>query len=88
MTKLQELAAHNREYWWWVADTSDLSPDAIVEWILNYGEYSEKKALITLLWEKEFEDIFVSLSTKKRSNLRKEAWVYWKLYIDKHFHHA
>jgi hypothetical protein len=88
MTKLQELASNYPEYWWWVKNPSSLSDEAIVEWILNYGEFSEKKELIAILWSEKFEYVFESIRSKPRSNLRKETWIYWRLYIDKHFHHA
>ena len=85
---LRSFAWTHPEYWWWVADTSKLSDESIIEWVLNYGNFAEKKQLIEIAGGAKFEKIFVSMIQKERCNIRPEVQNYWTLYINKYLHHA
>jgi hypothetical protein len=81
---LQSFAGAHIEYWWWVADTSKLSDESIIEGVLNYGNFAEKKQLIELTGQDKFKKIFLAMIKKERCNIRPEVKNYWSLYIDKY----
>lgn len=69
---------------WHTKNYSGLSQEAIVEAILNYGNFDDFKELINILGIKKTARIFKKEAIKKRSNLRPEVKNYFELYFKKY----
>ena len=77
--------AKKRKYlFWYVKDPGKLSEEAVVEGVLNYGDFDDVKKLIALLGIKKTAEIFRKKTRMKRSNYRPEIANYFKLYFDKY----
>lgn len=72
---------------WWVKDCEKLSPEAVVEATLNYGNWNDVQELISILGIKKVAEIF-RLKSKPcsigRQNYNKKTKHYFNLYFDKH----
>lgn len=69
---------------WSVQDYQDLSEEAIVEAVLNYGEFNDVKKLINLLGIRKTAHIFKKTSQGTRSNYRPKIKNYFDLYFKKY----
>lgn len=69
---------------WHTKNYSGLSQEAIVEAVLNYGNFDDFKKLINILGIKKTARIFKKETIKKRSNLRPEVKNYFELYFKKY----
>lgn len=62
----------NRKYiFWYVSDIEHLSKDAILEWIIQYGDWNDLKEIYNLLGKKDFVDTYKNIVHKKRVNIGK-----------------
>ena len=64
-------------FWWWVADVTKLSEEAIFEGALNYGDFVDKKKLLQILGNMRFEYNLKKLIDQPRSSIRPETKSYW-----------
>jgi len=71
-------------YWWWVPDVTKLSEDAILEGTVNYGDFSDKKKLLSILGPKKFRNNLTRLVKSPRSSIRPETASYWLDYLATH----
>ncbi|MBU2542250.1 hypothetical protein KJ785_01670 [Patescibacteria group bacterium] len=72
---------------WYVKDISKVSPEAAVEAVLNYGDWSDVQKLIKILGIKKVAEIFRKKSKKSkigRTNYRPEVINYFNLYFKKY----
>ena len=69
---------------WYTKDFENLSKEAIVESILNYGNFKDVKELFTILDIKNVAKIFYKQIKRKRCNYRPEIKNYFKLYFEKY----
>lgn len=69
---------------WYVKDYKSLSKEAIVESILNYGDFSDFKGLIPILGIKKIARIFKKQLRQKRVNYDLKIINYFKLYFAKY----
>lgn len=69
---------------WHTENYDNLSQEAIVEAVLNYGTFDDFKNLIKILGIKKTAAIFRKEKRKKRSNYRPEVKNYFALYFDKY----
>ncbi|MEK7635621.1 MAG: hypothetical protein AAB405_00860 [Patescibacteria group bacterium] len=72
---------------WYVKDYAALSPEAIVEATLNYGDWDDVQMLIKILGMKRTARIFRAKSKPSkmgRQNYRPEIKNYFGLYFNKH----
>lgn len=72
---------------WYAKNYEDLSPESIVEAVLNYGSWDDVQALIKILGIKEVARIFRKKSKPSkigRQNYRSEIINYFNLYFKKH----
>ncbi|MDP2103930.1 MAG: hypothetical protein Q8K26_03350 [Candidatus Gracilibacteria bacterium] len=88
MTELQKFAKKHSNFWWWVKDPSHLSDHSVIEGVFCYGDFDEKKSVIQIVGEKEFEKIFVKMAKEKRKSLQPETINYWTDYLRYHKNHA
>lgn len=72
---------------WHTKNYEDLSPESIVEAVLNYGDWDDVQTLIKILGIKKMARIFrkkSKLSKIGRQNYRPEIINYFNLYFKKH----
>ncbi len=69
---------------WYVSDKERLSHEAIVESVLNYGDFEDVKKMISLLGMKRVAGIFRKQLKQKRINYDPKIKNYFKLYFDAH----
>jgi hypothetical protein len=81
---LQEFARKRKELFWSVKDPGKLSTEAIVEGILNYGNWDDVQTLFKILGIKKVSRIFRKQTSGWRTNYRPKIKNYFKLYFDKY----
>ncbi len=72
---------------WYVKDKSNVSPEAAVEAVLNYGDWDDTQKIIKILGMKKVAKIFKEKSKKSkvgRTNYRPEIINYFDLYFKKY----
>lgn len=69
---------------WYVKDFENISEEAVVEAVLNYGDFDDVKKLISILGMKRIARIFRKYAGRRRSNYRPEIKSYFKLYFKKY----
>jgi len=69
---------------WHTKDYGNLSQEAIVEAVLNYGNFNDFKKVLKIIGIKKTAKIFKKEADKKRTNLRPEVKNYFKLYFKKY----
>lgn len=69
---------------WYVKEPKNLSKSAIVEAVLNYGDFNDVKKMINILSLKETAAIFRANARKPRNNYRPEIKNYFQLYFNKY----
>ncbi len=69
---------------WSTRNYDNLSVDAIVEAVLNYGDWDDFKQLVSLLGLKETAAVFRRGINKKRCNYHPKIKNYFQLYFDKY----
>ena len=85
--KLKNFIAKRPYLIWYVKDYAALSPEAIVEATLNYGNWDDVQTLIKILGMKRTAAIFREKSKPSkigRQNYRPEIKNYFGLYFDKY----
>ena len=84
--RLKQLLKRNTQLWWWMKkeDVYHLSPDSIVEGILNYGFEKDVKELIEIFGEEQVAKIFAKNSQNWRHNYLPLVKNYFDLYFQKH----
>lgn len=73
---------------WHTRNFDHLSESAIIEAVLNYGDFDDVKKLIAILGIKKAAAIFQKRAWQRRSNYRPEIRNYFKLYFKKYAPHA
>ena len=69
---------------WYVRDFEALSEEAIVEGVLNYGDFDDIKEMFSILGVKKSARIFKKQISQKRSNYRPKIKNYFNLYFKKY----
>lgn len=69
---------------WYEAEPETLSEKAIVEAVLNYGDFEDIRKLIALLGIERVAAIFKSQIKRKRMNYDPKIVNYFKLYFKKY----
>ena len=70
---------------WYVKKPENLSQEAIVEAVLNYGNWDDVKKLFSILGIKKVAKIFKKqITRRKRINYRPEIKHYFNLYFKKY----
>jgi len=82
--KLNEFIKKRPYLVWHVKDYNSLSKEAIVEAVLNYGDWNDVKTIIKILGAKEAARIFNSQIKKPRTNYRPKIKNFFKLYFKEH----
>ena len=69
---------------WYVKEPENLSPEAIVEAVLNYGDWDDVKNLFSILGIKKVARIFLKQMRRKRVNYDPKILNYFNLYFTKY----
>lgn len=69
---------------WHTKNYSNLSEEAIVEAVLNYGNFDDFKKITKILGIKKIATIFRREAKQKRCNYRPEIKNYFRLYFNKY----
>lgn len=81
---IQEFTKKRPYLFWYVKDLSELSENAVVEGVLNYGTWEDVQELISILGLNKTAGIFSRRSSLKRNNFRPEIKHYFRLYFEKY----
>lgn len=84
LTELQKFALEHKMFWWWVPDVTKLSEEAIVEGTIMYGDFPDKKKLLSILGTKKFQSNLTKLVQMPRNSIRPETASYWLDYLQFH----
>ncbi len=69
---------------WSTKNYDNLSKEAVVEAVLNYGDFDDIKKMIKILGIKKTAEIFFKQSNKKRNNYNPKIVNYFSLYFEKY----
>ncbi len=69
---------------WYTKDFDNLSEGAVVEAVLNYGDWDDVQKLIRILGTKKTAQIFYKQTRQKRSNYHKKSSNFFALYFKRH----
>lgn len=85
--KIQDFAESRRAFWWWAKDPRALSEEAIVEGVLNCGNWDDVQELIRLLGMERVAAIFyrdINISPRRRGNYHRKTLNYFSDYFKRH----
>ncbi|OGF70169.1 hypothetical protein A3H65_02340 [Candidatus Giovannonibacteria bacterium RIFCSPLOWO2_02_FULL_45_14] len=81
---LNNFIKKRRHLIWYVEDFDCLSEEAIVEGVLNYGDFDDVKELISILGIKRVSTIFRKQLRHKRINYDPKTINYFRLYFNRY----
>ena len=79
-----DFVRKRKHLFWSTKNYDNLSKEAIVEGVLNYGNMKDVQELIALLGIKETAKIFYKQTSRPRINYRPEVKNYFQLYFQKY----
>jgi hypothetical protein len=82
--KIEDFAKKRPHLFWYIQDFESLSEEAIVEAVLNLGNWKDTQELIAILGIKKIALIFKNKTAQKRNNYRPEIKNYFTLYFEKY----
>jgi len=85
---LHDFIAARKPLVWYVKDPRALNEEAIVEAVLNYGNWRDVQEMIRILGIDTIAAIFRTQARRSRKNYRPEILHYFSLYFDKYAAHA
>ena len=81
---LHDFISARKSLVWYVSDPNALSEEAVVEAVLNYGNWRDVQKLVSILGIKKMASIFRAQIARPRKNYRPEVAHYFALYFDKY----
>ena len=81
---LKDFIKKRRDLVWYVKSPENLSQEAIVEAVLNYGDFDDVKKLFSILGIKRVAGIFKKQTRRKRINYDPKIAHYFNLYFKKY----
>jgi hypothetical protein len=84
--EIKEYIRKNRSLFWYTPENKkeDISPEFLVETILNYGDLANIKALIKIIGVKEVSQIFFSAEGRKKLNYYPEIYNFFSMIFSKY----
>lgn len=84
--EINKFIMENNSLFWWIKpeEKKNISLDALVEAVLNYGNEKSVKKLFDLVGIKTTSDIFYRQISGKRSNYHKRAKHFFQIYFKRH----
>ena len=84
LTAIRRLIKNKPYLIWYTKNYEHLSDKAIVEAVLNYGDWNDVKKMIAILGVKKTANIFKEQIRRRRKNYDQKIINYFKLYFKKH----
>ncbi len=81
---IQQFIKKRKYLVWYVKDPEKLNNEAIVEAVLNYGDWDDVQEMIKILGIKKVAKIFMKKSKEKRCNYLPDVKNYFNLYFNKY----
>lgn len=81
---IHEFVRSRKELFWSTKNYDGLDNDAIVETILNYGDWNDVTTLISILGINEVARVFRSHTGRRRGNYNKKVAHYFDLFFAKY----
>ncbi len=78
---VRELALKRKDLFWDVESIEDLSEQAVVERILNYGTWDDVQQLISILGRERTAEIFFDRIGRRRHNFSPRIKRFFELYF-------
>lgn len=84
--EIKVFIRENSALFWYTPEDKkeDISPEFLVETILNYGSMDDVKKLIKILGIKEMSKVFFNATGRKKLNYYPEIYNYFKLFFRKY----
>ncbi len=73
-----------RKYLFWDVHLDGLDEPAVVERILNYGDWNDVQEMFGVIGIKRVAEIFAGQTVNKRNNYDKKIKNYFRLYFNKY----
>ena len=87
MKKINKFIKERRHLIWYTKNWEGLNDEAIVEAVLNYGQWDDVQKMISILGIQRVAEVFkkgIKLGKMNRTNYRPEIKNYFQLYFDKY----
>ena len=87
MQEINKFIKKRRHLIWYTKNHANLNEEAIVEAVLNYGQWDDVQKIISILGIQRVAEIFkkgIKLGKMKRTNYRPEIKNYFQLYFKKY----
>ncbi|MBU4480429.1 hypothetical protein KKG48_03245 [Patescibacteria group bacterium] len=81
---IQEFIKKRKYLVWYVKNPEKLNNEAIVEAVLNYGDWDDVQKMIKILGMKKVAKIFKEKTTGKRCNYHMKTKNYFNLFFNKY----
>lgn len=81
---LRDFIKKRRYLFWYVEKPENLSEEAVIEAVLNYGDWADVQKLFSILGIKKTAKIFYEQTRRKRVNYDSKIAHYFNLYFKKH----
>lgn len=82
--QLRKFVSSRKSLFWFVKEPENLSLEAVVETILNFGDWQDFQQLLELAGKERVAEIFQKQISGKRNNYRTKIANYFSLYFQKH----
>lgn len=82
--KARELIKNKPHLIWYTKNYDNLSPESILESVLNYGDWEDFKKLLSIFGIKDSSQLFRAIKNKQRCNLKPRTLNYFTKYFEKH----
>ncbi len=83
----QFIREHSNLFWYTPEQNKEeISPEFLVETILNYGDLQSVKQLFTILGPDKFAEIFSGLEGRKKLNYYPEIYHFFSILVNKNAH--
>ena len=85
-SEIEEFIRENSSLFWWIKPEAkmNISINALVEAVLNYGNEKSVKRLFDLVGIKTTADIFYRQISGKRSNYHRRTKNFFQKYFERH----
>lgn len=81
MKAIQEFASKRPHLFWFTKNYSNLSDEAIVEGVLEYGDYEDVLEMLELMGRPNVAQIFFKKIGRSRNNFSPKIKNYFKLFF-------
>lgn len=87
-SEIQEFIEENSSLFWWMKpeDRRNVSINALVEAVLNFGDEKSVKRLFDIIGIKKVADIFYQQISGVRTNYHRRTRHFFQIYFQKHAH--